>query len=179
MDENITNITLEALEKFRSEVQVQNDADKLQYEKSGQKLLDINKAITQTRNAISPAAYIPEPIQPEKKQEALNIEGKPLTFNLFSENEYSPQNQSKISLVAGSEQILTKSDRPLHISELLVELNKLGRFVTAAILNGTIRKDPKQRFINLGKNVWDLRRRHPQTEQLKNEQEDKQELVSE
>ena len=88
-----------------------------------------------------------------------------IDFSLFSNSlfgQYSRENQSKMPLCTGTEKILEKSDKPLHLSVIIKELEKYGRFTDSRILNGTIRKDHKQRFINLGQNVWDLRRRHEQ-----------------
>ncbi|MDQ6787786.1 MAG: hypothetical protein M3033_13340 [Acidobacteriota bacterium] len=87
-----------------------------------------------------------------------------LTFDQFA-NQYSKENQSKISLCSGSEKVLEQAGKPLHLTEIIKELEKLGRFTDRRILNGTIRKDTKKRFVNLGQNVWDLSSRHPKPNQ--------------
>ena len=84
-------------------------------------------------------------------------------FTLLPENEYSKENQSRVTLCNGSEQILERAGKPLHLKIIIQELETFGRFTDARILNGTIRKDHKNRFVNLGQNVWDLRRRQQPT----------------
>jgi DNA-directed RNA polymerase delta subunit len=60
---------------------------------------------------------------------------------------------------------LEQSEKPLHLTEIIKELEKYGRFTDRRILNGTIRKDHRKRFVNLGQNQWDLSSRHPKPSQ--------------
>ena len=83
---------------------------------------------------------------------------------LLTQNEYTKENQSKISLNNGCEKILEKEGKPLYIIELIEKLKEYGRFTNRKQLSGTIRRDNKDRFVNLGGNTWDLKNRHQSNE---------------
>lgn len=68
-------------------------------------------------------------------------------------------NQSSITLGDGCEQILKDSGDALHISRLVEELKKLGRFTTIRSLNSTLIQDSKKRFVLPGENIFDLKDR--------------------
>lgn len=93
------------------------------------------------------------------------IEQSNNNFTLLAGNEYTEKNQSKISLNNACEKILQSEGKPLYIADLIEKLKGYGRFTDRKQLSGTIRKDRKDnknRFINLGGNIWDLRQRHPE-----------------
>lgn len=94
--------------------------------------------------------------EPSKQNESVDDE----EFTLLTENEYTRENQSKISLNNASEKILKKEGKALYITDLIERLKEYGRFTDRKQLSGTIRKDNKDRFINLGGNNWDLKSRH-------------------
>ena len=84
------------------------------------------------------------------------------SFTLLSGDEFTEKNQSKISLNDACEKILQSKGKSLYILDLIEKLKEYGRFTNRKQLSGTIRKDHKNRFINLGGNNWDLRERHPE-----------------
>ena len=112
-----------------------------------------------------------EPSKNEDKETGSEISTIKSEFTLVSKNVFSPENQSSISLANGSEQILERVGKPLHITELAKELETLGRFANTQVINGAVRKDHKNRFINLGGNTWDLRHRYPQDQVREDETE--------
>lgn len=83
-------------------------------------------------------------------------------FDSLTDKKYTKENQSKISLNDASEKVLLKEGKSLYIVELIKKIEEFGRFTNRVQLSGTIRKDHKDRFKNLGGNVWDLRSRHSQ-----------------
>lgn len=100
-----------------------------------------------------------------KKEKPKNEEQLSFWRELAKINDFNETNQSPLSLSRGAELILEEAGTPLHINRLAQELAKLGRFADNRILNGTIRKDSRNRFVNLGRNVWDLRRRYEQAKE--------------
>lgn len=61
-----------------------------------------------------------------------------------------------ISLVDACDQFLREAGKPLHLSVLIAKLGEIGRITSTPSLSSTLRKDNKQRFTNLGKNIWAL-----------------------
>lgn len=63
-------------------------------------------------------------------------------------------------------EVLAEHDRPMHLSELFEKLNESGVRIGGRdkknSLFATIRGD--QRFVNLGRNTWDLKERQAETE---------------
>jgi hypothetical protein len=73
---------------------------------------------------------------------------------------FNEANESNIAFGNATELLLLAEGRSLHADVLLERIAMLGRFPDKANYTSTIRKDSKGRFVNLGENVWDLRRRH-------------------
>jgi hypothetical protein len=91
--------------------------------------------------------------------------------------QYSETNESSITLGDGSEVILEVHGSSLHADRIADELQEIGRFKATKNVTGTLKTDGKKRFINLGQNIWDLRKRHEgtkDTEEVKDVEEVKQ-----
>lgn len=87
---------------------------------------------------------------------------------LAEKNKYSPNFESNISLADATEIILEAVGQPLHANYLMNELARVGRFPPRKNnFISTIRKDHKNRFVNLGGNIWDLRSRQEEVEEVK------------
>lgn len=81
---------------------------------------------------------------------------------LAKTKQYTPENESPISFGDGCEAILEVNGSALHADFLADGLRDIGRFTVTKNLIGTLKTDARKRFINLGKNIWDLRRRQEQ-----------------
>jgi predicted nucleic acid-binding Zn-ribbon protein len=126
-------------------------------EKLDKEVLQGENVISVLRTKLSQEELVAPPINyVESVKQANN------SFTLLAGDEYTEKNQSKISLNNACEKILQTEEKPLHITDLIEKLKEYGRFTNRKQLSGTIRKDHKNRFVNLGGNVWDLRYRHPE-----------------
>jgi len=151
MNRNSYQEVLSDLEADKERIRFKCNELKIQYEAHLQKSNEIESAIQiiKSKLAIEDAS-------------SATSEAKTENNTLLPENAYSKENQSKVSLCEGSEKVLEIAGKPMHLKVIIKELEKYGRFTDNRILNGTIRKDHRKRFVNLGQNVWDLRRRHEQ-----------------
>jgi predicted RNase H-like nuclease (RuvC/YqgF family) len=133
----------------------------------------LQKEIEQIENTIS---FLQAKLQSEEDLDGEQIKTETITesqeannhFNLSAANEYSRENQSKISLNNACEKILQNEGKSLYIADLIEKLKGYGRYTDRKQLHGTIRKDNKNRFVNLGGNVWDLASRHQQKNEKEN-----------
>jgi hypothetical protein len=124
----------------------------------------LNQEILQDENVISVLRLklLQEVLVAPQINNVESIEQPNNSFTLLAGNEYTEKNQSKISLNNACEKILQSEGKSLYIADLIEKLQEYGRFTDRKQLSGTIRKDNKNRFINLGGNNWDLRQRHPE-----------------
>lgn len=114
--------------------------------------------------------YLQEKIENENSEDSENNnqaaeEQQPLSV-FIDGIEYTPERQSDITLGNGGERILEQANDSLHLSVLVEELRKLGRFTDDTKLKDVLRVDARKRFIHLGKGVWDLRSRHTQPKEV-------------
>lgn len=156
MDKNSYEIVLADLE---SEISVKkSEMERLQTEIS-----QVESAISILRTKLENEE---DSIKKESKEEdsIKQVTNKDIEvfFSELTESKFTRENQSKISLNNASEEILKKEGKPLYITDLIEKLEEYGRFTDRIQLSGTIRKDNKDRFINLGGNIWDLKSRHQQ-----------------
>jgi hypothetical protein len=61
-----------------------------------------------------------------------------------------------MTMLDASEQVLLKSDGPLHARDIAERLKEYGKNTTASSLSGSLVQDTKKRFKNIGNNTWDL-----------------------
>ncbi len=148
------------LEKDKELIHIICNKLKTEYDVQIQKSGEIENAISIIRSKLEAETFFDETERLETSSETQQVKHN---FTLLPKNEYSKENQSKVSLCSASEEILEKAGKPLHLSVIIKELEKFGRFTDSRILNGTIRKDHKKRFVNLGQNVWNLSRRQEQS----------------
>ncbi len=126
-------------------------------EKLNQEILQDENVISVLRLKLSQEVLVASPSNNVESVEQANS-----SFTLSAGNKYTEKNQSKISLNDASEKILQSEGKPLYVADLIEKLKEYGRFTDRRQLSGTIRKDHKNRFINLGGNNWDLLQRHPE-----------------
>ena len=64
--------------------------------------------------------------------------------------------EGAITLVSGTEAVLRRRGSPMHASEIVTELGKIGKKTTVRSLNSTLLQDSKARFKAYGQNVFGL-----------------------
>lgn len=65
--------------------------------------------------------------------------------------------ESKLSIVDATEELIRAAGKPLHASDLVSEIAaKYGKVTNSKSIAGTLPQDGKKRFKNLGKNTWTL-----------------------
>lgn len=89
----------------------------------------------------------------------VGIAYKPLDIDSIQKNAASQGGRrAKPSQLDLCESILHDGGRPQHINELIAKLAHFGRNTNVHSLSSTLRQDTRNRFQNLGKNIWVLTR---------------------
>lgn len=79
--------------------------------------------------------------------------------SLFEPTSISPTPQPAaptMTMLDATEQVLLKSDGPVHAKDLAESLKAYGKNTTPSSLSGSLVQDTKKRFKNIGNNTWDL-----------------------
>ncbi len=148
-------------ENVLSDLESEITIKRAEVEKLNQEILQDENVISVLRMRLSQEdiTVAPQISEPE------SIEPSNNDFTLLSDNENTEKKRNKISLGNTCEKILQSEGKPLYIKDLIQRIKEYGRITDTRQLSGTIRKDHKNRFINLGGNTWDLRERHPEQEE--------------
>jgi hypothetical protein len=93
----------------------------------------------------------------KKRSEATPAAGPARVATLFEPTSTSIDPVTPaMTMLDASEQVLLKSDGPLHAKDLAERLKEYGKNTTASSLSGSLVQDTKKRFKNIGGNTWDL-----------------------
>jgi HB1, ASXL, restriction endonuclease HTH domain len=94
--------------------------------------------------------------KPSKKVAAPAPSRAPATLFEPTSIEPVPNAAPPMTMLDASEQVLLKSDGPLHARDIAESLKEYGKNTTASSLSGSLVQDTKKRFKNIGGNTWDL-----------------------
>jgi len=160
MDKNSYQIVLNDLETDKTNLQAECENLKKQYDDKLQEVSRVESAVEviRARLKIESSTDSKDKISNENEfdQPAETLPELPDQMQKYDE-----KNQSSITLNDGCEHILKWVRKPLHVDDLVKELEMLGRFTSKRSLNSTLIQDGKKRFVLLGENIFDLRSRQP------------------
>jgi hypothetical protein len=150
MDKNTYQEILFELENDKESYEQQCVEIETQFNKAKKLLSETETAISVIRSKI------------EKMQSEVKLPEYQNTYE--NKLEIVNFNPEVISFVDVGERILVAAGKAMHVSEIVEESNRLGKFTEKRKMADILRTDSKKRFINLGNNWWDLRSRYEQSQ---------------
>ena len=150
MDKNTYQEILFELENDKESYEQQCVEIETQFNKAKKLLSETETAISVIRSKI------------EKMQSEVKLPEYQNTYE--NKLEIVNFNPEVISFVDDGERILVAAGKAMHVSEIVEESNRLGKFTEKRKMADILRTDSKKRFINLGNNWWDLRSRYEQSQ---------------